>query len=44
MKLCGWRTRTVFDRYNIFERDLAEGLASWDKWHTKAPSWPLVEA
>jgi len=28
MKLCGWTTRHMFDRYNVIDgRDLAEGVA-----------------
>ena len=46
MKLCGWKTRAMFDRYNIIdEADLAEAVAKRFKGHTTAnidtPTAPL---
>jgi hypothetical protein len=38
MKLCGWKTRAMFDRYNIIdEQDLAQAVRQW-------PSYGQVRA
>lgn len=44
MELCGWKTRSVFDRYRIVaEQDLADGLAKLAKLgETSAPAAPKV--
>jgi len=41
MTLCGWKTRSVFDRYRIVnEADLAEGLARLARLDEGAPTEP----
>jgi integrase len=41
MELCGWKTRSVFDRYRIAnEADLAEGLAKLARLGETAPPAP----